>query len=387
MLIPRQIKKEVIDLSKGFPIITIKGPRQSGKTTLAKEIFKHKPYVSLEDPDERRYAIDDPRSFLSRFPEGAILDEIQRTPALLSYIQGVVDKNDIKGMFILTGSHQLDLHQAIAQSLAGRTALLNLLPLSLFELSSAKINMTVNEAIIKGGFPRIYKDDLNPTKASNFYFQTYVDKDVRQLINLKDLSRFEKFIRLLAGRIGQLINFESLASDTGVSSNTIKQWISILEASFLVFRLQPYYDNFGKRLIKTSKIYFTDTGLAAYLLGIESIDQLARDPLRGNLIENLVILELIKFRYNQGFEPFLYFFRDAKGHEVDALFQRGKDLIPIAIKAGQTFQPDFLKNINYFKTLTNKVIKEYLIYSGDTLPQYKGTHVLNLFEAYKVFQT
>lgn len=246
--------------------------RQSGKTTLAKNCFPKKPYVNLEEPDTRALAEFDPRGFLEKFPEGAILDEIQRLPVLLSYIQSIVDAKNQPGFFILTGRHQMELSEAITQTLAGRTALLTLLPLSLAELKEAGFDLTWEEAIFKGGYPRIYKDRLNPTVAYRNYFQTYVERDLRLLVNVKDLTLFQKFVRLAASRIGQLLNLESLGNDVGVSGPMIKHWISILEASFVIMRLQPYHENFGKRVIKSPKLYFCDVGLAAYLLGIERIE-------------------------------------------------------------------------------------------------------------------
>lgn len=363
----RAITDELVLASKTYPIVTLMGPRQSGKTTLVKEIFPNKPYINLEAPDIRELASVDPRGFLEQYPDGAILDEIQRVPSLLSYIQVIVDeKKQIKGMFILTGSHQLELHQAISQSLVGRTALLHLLPLSLTEMSEAKISFTLDQVLLQGGYPRILKDHLEPTKAYRNYVQTYLEKDLRSLIHVKDLMQFQRFVRICAGRIGQLLNLESLSNDVGVSSHTIKEWISILEASFILIRLQPYFDNFGKRLIKSPKIYFTDVGLAAYLLGIENVDQMNRDPLRGNLVENLVVIELLKARLNKGLNPQLHFFRDAHGHEVDLIFQSGNSLIPIEIKSARTFNKEFLKNLLYFQNIAgDRCTKGYVIYAGD----------------------
>lgn len=362
----RSIEAELQALAKDYPVVTVMGPRQSGKTTLVQHVFPSKPYVNLEALDAQEMALSDPRRFLEKYPEGAILDEIQRAPALLSYIQLIVDERQQKGLFILTGSHQLELHQAITQSLAGRTALLNLLPMSLQELKDAGFDLSLDEAILKGGYPRIYKDQLNPTKAYRNYFQTYIERDLRQLIQVKDLAQFQRFVRVCAGRIGQLVNFESIGNDIGVSSATIKEWLSILEASFIVFRLQPYHGNFGKRIIKSPKLYFTDVGLASYLLGIEMLSQIERDPLRGSLIENLVILEFLKFRLNQGLDPQLYFFRDTHGHEIDLIFQSAHQLIPIEIKGAKTFNSDFLKNLIYFKELVgDRCEKGFVIYAGN----------------------
>ncbi len=361
----RFMSSELKDQAKGYPIVTILGPRQSGKTTLVRDCFPNKPYVNMEAVDIQELAKSDPNGFLKQYPEGAILDEIQRVPELLSYIQVIVDEKDVKGLYILTGSHQLELHQAITQSLAGRTALLHLLPLSLEELKLAKIELSIDEALINGGYPRIFKDQLDPTKAYRNYFQTYIERDLRQLIQIKDLTQFQRFIRLCAGRVGQILNLESLGNDVGISSNTVREWISILEASFILFRIYPYYENFGKRIIKSPKLYFTDVGLATYLLGIENLTQVSRDPLRGNLIENLIVTELMKNRFNSGMDAGLYFFRDNHGHEVDLIFKKGNELIPIEIKASQTFNKEFLKNLKFFKSLAqDRCPKGYIIYCG-----------------------
>jgi predicted AAA+ superfamily ATPase len=374
----RDIEQELIQLAQSYPVVTVIGPRQSGKTTLVCHAFSKKPYVNLEALDIREMATADPRGFLEQYPEGAILDEIQRAPELLSYIQLIVDAKERKGMFILTGSHQLELHQAITQSLAGRTALLTLLPMSIGELKKAKISLRLDELLIKGGYPRIYKDELDPTKAYRSYFQTYVERDLRQLIHVKDLSQFQRFIRICAGRIGQLLNLEGIGNEVGVSSHTIKEWISILEASFIIIRLQPYYENFGKRIIKSPKLYFTDVGLASYLLGIESLHQIERDPLRGHLVENLVVLELFKARLNQGLDPQLYYFRDAQGHEVDLIFQSANQLVPIEIKAAKTYTTGFLKNLQFFQDLAgNRAPQAYLIYAGSQEQSIGSVALLN----------
>lgn len=374
----RILKQELKELARQYPIITVLGPRQSGKTTLVQNTFPEKPYVNLEAPDIRELAQIDAREFLAKYPNGAILDEIQRSPQLLSYLQLIVDHSEQKGMFILTGSHQLELYQAISQSLAGRTALLNLLPLSLVELHEANIELALDEILLHGGYPRIYKDHLDPTKAYRNYFQTYVERDLRQLVQVKDLSQFQRFIKICAGRIGQILNLESIGNEIGASSHTVKHWISILEASFIVIRLQPYYENFGKRSIKSAKLYFSDVGLAAYLLGIENTLQMSRDPLRGNLVENLVFLELYKARINQGLDPQLYFFRDTNGNEIDFVFQTGRELVPIEVKAAKTFNKAFLKNLTYFKNLIeDRFSKGYVIYTGDVEQKIDSFEILN----------
>jgi predicted AAA+ superfamily ATPase len=383
----RFLTSELEEFAKQYPIVTVMGPRQSGKTTLVRHAFPDKSYVNLEALDIQELAQADPRAFLARYPQGAILDEIQRVPSLLSYIQVIVDEHPQKGMFILTGSHQLELHEAITQSLAGRTALLNLLPLSLAEMTGAHIEYSLDEALLKGGYPRIFHDQLDPTKAYRNYFQTYVERDLRQLINVKDLTQFQRFVKLCAGRIGQLLNLESLSNDVGVSSNTLKEWISILEASFILIRISPFHENFGKRVIKSSKLYFTDVGLASYLLGIENVAQMARDPLRGHLVENLVVLELIKSRLNQGLDPHLYFFRDAHGHEVDLIFQSAHELIPIEIKAAETFNSSFLKNLIFFQELAGKrASRGVVIYAGNEEQRIDSFQLLNYKRAAALFK-
>jgi predicted AAA+ superfamily ATPase len=383
----RFIKKELLDLAKRYPIVTVTGPRQSGKTTVVRLCFPKMPYANLEELDVQEMAKTDPRGFLAKYPEGAILDEIQRVPQLLSYIQVIVDQKEKKGMFILTGSHQLELHQAISQSLAGRTALLTLLPMSLAELEQNSIHLTLDECLLHGGYPRIHKDNLNPTTAYRSYFQTYIERDLRQLLNVRDLSQFQRFIKICAGRIGQILKLEGIANDVGITTNTVKEWLSILEASFIIIRLQPYFENFGKRLIKSPKLYFTDVGLATYLLGIENTNQIARDPLRGNLIENMVVLELAKHRLNQGLDPHLYFYRDAHGNEVDFIFEAGRKLISIEVKASKTFHKDFLKNLEFFKNLAgDRFDRGFLIYAGDQEQKIYDYQVLNYTHSRQVME-
>jgi predicted AAA+ superfamily ATPase len=341
-------------------------------------------YISLESPDNRNFAEADPKGFLNGLSKKTIIDEIQRVPELLSYIQVLVDETEMKGQFILTGSHQLQLRQEITQSLAGRTALLTLLPFALEEVKSGSTQLSNQELILKGFFPRIWKDNLNPTRAYQNYYKTYVERDLRQLINLKNFMLFEKFIKLLAGRTGQILNLNSLSNEVGVSSNTLKEWLSILEASFVVFQLKPYFENFGKRVIKSPKIYFTDSGLLCYLLGIEEVKQLVRDPLSGAIFENFVILEFFKARYNQGLDSNFYFFRDSNGREIDLLQKKGSQFDIFEIKSAETFQKNFIKNLKYFENLTGKVRKSYLVYSGNTQLRSEAT-VLNFRELSQIF--
>jgi len=384
----RQIEKQLQKMARSFPVITVTGPRQSGKTTIVKHTFKHKPYANLELLETREFAEADPARFLAQFPEGAILDEIQRVPSLLSYIQVIVDEKEINGMFVLTGSHQMELHEAVSQSLAGRTVLLDLLPMSLLELQEAGIALSLDEALLKGGYPRIYKEDLDPTIAYSSYFKTYVERDLRQLIQIKDLGQFQRFVKLCAGRIGQLLNLEGIGNEVGVSSHTIKHWISILEASFIIVRLQPYYENIGKRLVKAPKLFFTDVGLASYLLGIENTQQMSRDPQRGHLFENLVLLELMKARLNRGLDPHLYFFRDAQGHEVDFIYKSGHELIPIEAKSAETFSRSLFKGLDFFSNLLpEKTPKGFLIYAGNAEQAVGSYEVLNYQHASTITNT
>jgi uncharacterized protein len=365
MFIQRAIEAELHQLLKEYPVVTILGPRQSGKTTLTKMALEGSAYANLEDPATREIAREDPVAFLSRYEGRVVVDEVQRVPELLSYIQVRVDEVQKNGQFVLTGSHQLSLREAISQSLAGRTAILHLLPFSIQELKSAGIGFDRFEDYCFTGFlPRIYKKPQRPTTAYSNYYQTYIERDVRQLIQLKDASLFEKMIKLLAGRIGQAFDYSSLANDVGVDAKTIRHWMSILEASFIVFKLPPYFENFGKRVIKSPKYYFTDVGLLCFLLGIREADQISRDPLVGQIFENLVVIECLKSRYNKGVLPDLYYFRDSKGNEVDLLAQSGRFLKAMEIKSASTFSMKRLQGIRRFNSITDRVESSYLIYSG-----------------------
>jgi uncharacterized protein len=377
-MIRREITAELLEASSEYPVVTVFGPRQSGKTTLAQMTFPDKAYISLEEPDTRLAAETDPRGFLAGLPDGGILDEIQRFPPLLSYIQGIVDRVQKPGMFILTGSHQPELHQSISQTLAGRTAVLSLLPFSLVELRKYQNEWDPYELIIKGGFPRLHDENLKPVRFFNGYMQTYVERDVRALINLKDLRPFQQFITLLAGRIGQVVNYTSISNDIGFSATTVKNWISVLKASFVVFELPPFFENIRKRVVKSPKIYFCDSGLATYLLGIRTPSQAYRDPLRGGLYENLLILEILKIYLNAGRRPELFFYRDTHGNEVDIVLKDGRNLIPIEIKSAATFTPDFLKGIERFRKVAgNRCTKGCVLYNGQEQYTLKETRVFN----------
>ena len=385
-MIKRELGAELKANAKQYPVVTVTGPRQSGKTTLVRKYFPKHQYHNLEEPDTREIAQADPRGFLSANDKGLILDEIQRVPELLSYIQGIVDKTKKRGQFILTGSRNFELMETVTQSLAGRTALLCLLPLSINELKAANIQHSIDQHLLKGFYPRVHAENLDPTKAYRNYYQTYIERDLKALIHLRDLNHFQKFVRLCAGRVGQIFNASALASEVGVSVPTINSWLSILQESYVVFLLQPYYANIRKRLTKSPKLYFYDVGLAAYLLTIENETQMSRDPLRGALFENMVVMELAKYRFNHGQDHNLYFFRDERHHEIDVVIKSGNTLTGVEIKSSATFHSDFLKGLKYFEKLfKNKVAKSAVIHAGD---EHRGKEftVLNYENASDAFE-
>ncbi len=379
--IPRTLAGPLREAAGHYPVITLLGPRQSGKTSLVRTCFPAYEYCNLEDPELRALALADPNEFLYRHPPPLILDEIQRVPALLSSLQVMVDAQPgAKGLFILTGSHQPQLKAGIVQSLAGRTALLRLLPLSVVELEQAGVIQDRDELIFRGCMPRLYQENMPPTGLYRNYYETYIERDVRQLIQLRNLQAFELFMKLLAGRVGQVLNLHSLSGEVGVSSPTLKEWLSVLEASFVVFRLPPYYENFGKRFIKSPKLYFTEPGLAAYLLEIRSPAQVSRDPLLGALFENLVVIEALKSCWHRGEDADLYFFRDQKGFEIDLIHSRHRQLCPIEIKAARSYHSDFLKPIRTFCALDPKVQSGALVYAGNQSQKVGDQHVLTIRE-------
>lgn len=376
-MIKRQAETVLLDLSKGYPILAITGPRQAGKTTLAQSTFPDKRYVSLEDLDEREFADQDPRGFLARFPDGAILDEAQRCPNLFSYLQTRVDAEKRMGLFVLTGSQQFGLMSNITQTLAGRVGLIQLLPFSLQELQATNTPiLSLDDVLWRGMYPPIYDRNLAPEKWFANYVMTYIERDVRQVVEVQNLSLFQRFIKMCAARVGQLINMSSLAIDCGVSHNTIRSWLSVLEAGYVVFLLQPHHQNFGKRLVKTPKLYFYDTGLAAFLLGIRDAEQLAIHSARGSLFENLVVSELLKQRYNQGLASNLYFWRNNTGDEVDVVIEQGEQLMPMEIKSGQTVNADFLTGINkWMKIAGDAALTPQLVYGGNENMTRNGVEV------------
>lgn len=364
-------------LAQGFPVLAITGPRQSGKTTLARVRFAGKPYVTLEDPEEREFAGADPRGFLARFPDGAILDEVQRCPALFSYLQGVVDKRRRMGEFILTGSQQFGLMSNIAQSLAGRVGLLQLLPFSLAELKGGgMLPASLDAAMFQGGYPPLYDRPVSPGDWFPNYVSTYVERDVRQLLAVRDLSLFQRFLKMCAARSGQLLNLSALAADCGISHVTAREWLTVLEASYIVYLLRPYHRNFGKRLVKMPKLYFLDTGLMAYLLGIRDADSLATHALRGALFETLVVSEWVKHKFNAGQAAELYFWRDSAGHEVDLLAPQGGRFTPVEIKSGATFSSDWAATLRKLSALFgDEALPPGIVYGGEGQYEREGCRV------------
>lgn len=382
----RAITDHFVTLMSQFPVVTIIGPRQSGKTTLVKKTYPNMPYYSLEEPDTRQRLLADPRKLFAEHPEGMILDEIQHGPELMSYIQSIVDETQRPGQFILTGSHQLQLHEAITQSLAGRTAMLELYPLSFSELQSHHIEKSLDEFILDGFYPAIYGRNRSATLVHRNYIKTYIERDVRRIINVKDLDTFQRFIHLCAGRVGSILNIESLANDVGTSHGTIKNWLSALQASFIIQRLLPYYENFGKRIIKSSKLYFTDVGLVSYLLGLEEPGQVARDRLRGSLFENLVINELVKCYANEGKEPHIFYYRDSHQNEVDIVVKVRQALIPIEIKSTSTFDIALLKNLKYYKNIVgDRMPMGFLVYAGTQEQQIGDFYLINYKNIHKIY--
>jgi len=363
-MVEREITTFLTALFRQYPFVTVTGPRQSGKTTLCRAAFPDLRYVNLEAPDQREFAETDPRRFLSRLGEGAILDEIQRVPSLLSYLQVLADEVRRNSLFVLTGSAQFPLAGAISQSLAGRTALLRLLPFSLAESHRAGASGRIDDLMYSGFYPRIHDQHLEPRQALADYFETYVERDVHQIGEIRNLGAFRRFVRLCAGRVGQLVNFSSLGADAGVSHTTARHWLTILEASYVLFLLPPYFANIRKRLIKSPKIYFHDVGLASHLIGIEHAGQLVSHPLRGSLFENLVVAEVLKHRFNQGRRSNLSFFRDARGLECDLLYESGDGSAALEMKAGATVASDWFASLDRVARLLPQVSARAVVYGG-----------------------
>ncbi|MDI9471252.1 MAG: ATP-binding protein [Bacillota bacterium] len=383
-MINRNISGKLIELAKQVPVVTVIGPRQSGKTTLVKNIFSGYNYVNLEDPVNRMLAKEDYIGFFETYKEPVIIDEVQRVPELLSVIQVMVDEDRAKnGRFILTGSHQPSLQRGIAQSLAGRTSILVLLPLSMKELAEEGLleDLSTNQLLLKGFMPELYREGTRePNVYYRDYLNTYVEKDLREMLDVKNLDKFLRFLTLLAGRVGQVLNLSAMSGEVGVSSTTLSEWLSVLEASYIVYRLKPYFSNITKQQIKSPKIYFTEIGLASYLLGIETENQVSRDPLRGNLFENLIVSEVLKSRLNQNKDPNIYYMRTAKGVEVDLIVKNEGELYPFEIKTSMTPNKSFSRHILSFASAEKNALKPRIIYTGQSYPQFSGVEYVNYKE-------
>ncbi len=377
-MIKREMSSTLKKVAKEYPVVLVHGPRQSGKTTICRAVFTDKPYVSMENPDTRSRALEDPRGFLADFPNGVILDEIQRTPNLLSYMQQIVDEKKQNGFFILTGSDNFSLQQITSQSLAGRIALLTLLPFSMKEIKSETWLTGTDKRILYGGHPRLITETPDRTFFFKNYIGSYIERDVRQIVNVKDSNLFHRFLTLCAGRIGSILDYTSLSNDCGISVKTVKEWLSILESSYICFLLNPWYVNRNKRLIKSPKLYFYDTGVACSLLGIYEEAQLNRDPLRGNLFENLVILEKIKQAFNTTKPSNFWYYRTSSGIEVDLVEENGHTLTPTEIKSAASFNSSFCKNLTVFKSeYPEESTGENIVYTGSENFTYKGIRVCN----------
>lgn len=388
-MIARKIEPVIRRLMGEYPAVTIFGPRQCGKTTLARSLFPGFSYANLEDLLTRRLAEEDPYEFFTRYPEPVIIDEIQRVPALLSLVQVRIDSHKNMGQYIITGSQQIRLQDSIAQSLAGRTAIVNLLPLSLDELASEDIVMDRDQQLVSGFMPYLFeKPGRNPSDYYRSYLTTYVERDVASVGAVQDLSRFTAFLTLLAGRCGQLVNNAALSSEVGVSSTTIGSWLSILQASHVVHLLRPWSTSRTSQVVKTPKVYFCDVGLAAYLLNIENPNQMNRDPLMGNLFENMVVIEALKARYHAGKDDNLFFFRNSNGVEVDLLIARHRKLVPYEIKSGQTMDGKHTANLKKFIARYPGDVANPggVIYSGDSVDSFKGFTYRNFHDCSVLFE-
>lgn len=379
-MIQREAADKIRQLATGFPALAVIGPRQSGKTTLVRSIFSHLPYTLLEDPDTRRFAEEDPRSFLIQYQKtGVIIDEAQNVPELFSYLQGILDNPDTTGRFVITGSQNFLMMEKISQSLAGRIGIVKLLPLSMSELEKAGFGRKrYEEYLYQGFYPRLYASEIQPSDYYGAYVQTYLERDLRQLKQVQSLSLFQTFMRMCANRIGQIVNFSSLGNDCGINYKTAQDWLSLLETSFIVFLVRTHHKNFNKRLVQMPKLYFTDPGLAAYLIGIHSPEEVMNHPMKGGLFEALIIGEFLKYRLNQGLESNLFFWRDKAGNEIDCIIDRtGTELIPVEIKAGRTISGDYFKNIEYWNRFSGQdPMRSFVVYGGDLDQMRSSAHVL-----------
>jgi len=379
-MINREAEKKIRSYARQFRAIAVVGPRQSGKTTIARKVFPRKPYVSLEDPDERQMALEDPRYFLNRFKKGAIIDEAQRVPELFSYLQSIIDKTNRDCLFVLTGSNNFLLQESISQSLAGRIGYIDLLPLTLKEIKQVKNKIdTANDWILSGTYPEIYDKERKPSIWYPAYIRTYVERDVRLIKNIGNSNLFTKFLRICAGRTAQLLNLTAISIECGIELKTVQSWLAVLESSYIIYLLKPHYSNFNKRLVKTPKLYFYDTGLACSLLGIKTIAELELSHFRGSLFENAVVSEIYKDESNKIKQSQLFFWRDNKGVEIDVLIDSGKKLWPVEIKASTTFSRDYLKNIVYWNGLSGNK-GGMLVYGGDKSYQLSGKIALKAWD-------
>lgn len=380
-MIARTIENTILQVVSKIPVIVITGPRQSGKTTLANKLFPEYHYYNLEFPDTYALALHDPRFFLKDLAQGIILDEIQRLPSLLSYVQGITDEKKMNGKVVITGSQNLQLMEAVTQTLAGRTVNFTLLPFSVDEIKGFGPVTNLDEVIFRGFYPRLFDQQISPALWLPSYIQSYLERDLRQLVHIKDLDKFQLFIRIIAGRVGQLINFQSLSTEIGVDAKTIRNWLNLLETSYVIFHLKPYYKSFNKRLIKSSKVYFYDTGLVCSLLGIKDPQQIPLHYLKGGLFENMIIAEIVKKYTNSGLPQSMYFWRDSTGHEIDCVLETADKLSILEIKSSSTFHDDFLKNIRLFNKIAGSMVQQQIVvYAGDRRMKYNGCSILPWFE-------
>lgn len=378
-MIQRKLSQQIIAAAEKMPIIAITGPRQSGKSTLIQQCFPQHKYFNLEDLELRDFAKSDPKGFLKNIENKAIIDEVQYAPDLLSYLQVITDREKIPGQFIISGSQNLLLMDKISQSLAGRVAIFNLLPFSLEEIQNTQYALLdYEDYLFKGFYPRIYDLDLNPTQWLLDYIKTYVERDLRQILNVGDLGTFHQFLEICAGRIGQLVNFSEIGNSIGISYQTVNKWLSVLQTSFIIYTLRPYHQNFNKRIVKSPKLYFYDTGLACALLNLRNTEDLNRHFAKGALFENFVINEITKNYLNRNLTPRCYIWNVSGSNEIDLLLDQGGRLLPIEIKSGRTINLQFFKSLQYFQSLSGALPDEsYLIYGGDEIQQRSIANVLS----------
>ena len=386
-MVKRIISNRLLALSKKTPILTITGPRQSGKTTLAKTVFPNYRYISLENPDNLDFALSDPKGFLNTYGQKIIIDEAQYAPKLFSYIQTIVDEKNENGLYVLTGSQNFLLHAKISQSLAGRVIIFNLLPFSYDEIKNTKYNVeNLSELIVKGFYPRIYNSWLNSSDWYQSYIQTYLERDVRQILNIGDINAFRNFLRVCAGRCGQVLNLSSIGNDLGISYQTVKKWLSVLEQSYIVYLLQPYFENFNKRIIKSPKLYFYDTGLVCSLLGISSPESYELHYLKGNIFESYVISELLKNKFNSGSSKELFYWKDLNGNEIDCIVSSGTEIKAIGIKSSSTIKSDFFKTLYLWNKLNPKKNNNLnLIFGGNEVQKRESIKVVGWNNCSDVF--